>query len=52
MPATQLKRAQRSIELMQAKGSLLPETVDALKELMDIIRAIEQRLTILENNSR
>ena len=51
MPATQLKRAQRSIEAMQANDKLPPEAAEALKELVDAIRVIEQRLTVLENNA-
>ena len=51
MPAS-LKRAQRSIQAMQKNQELPPEYAEALKEIIDAIRVIEQRLAVLENNSR
>ena len=51
MPAG-LKRAQRSIQTMQKNQELPPEYAEVLKEIVDAIRVIEQRLAVLENNSR
>ena len=47
-----LKQAQRSIQAMQKNQELPPENAEALKEIVDAIRVIEQRLAVLENNSR
>jgi hypothetical protein len=48
MPSSQLKRAERSIQTIRDQGELPPETADALQELVDVIRAIEGRLSALE----
>jgi hypothetical protein len=37
---------------MQKNQELPPENAEALKEIVDAIRVIEQRLAVLENNSR
>jgi hypothetical protein len=48
MPSSQLKRAERSIQTIRDQAELPPETADALQELVDVIRAIEGRLSALE----
>jgi hypothetical protein len=48
MPSSQLKRAERAIQTIRDQGELPPETADALQELVDVIRAIEGRLSALE----
>jgi hypothetical protein len=48
MPSSQLKRAERSIQTIRDQGELPPEIADALQELVDVIRAIEGRLSALE----
>jgi hypothetical protein len=47
-PSSQLKRAERSIQSIRDQGELPPETVDALQELVDVIRAVEGCLSALE----
>jgi len=37
---------------MQKNQNSPPENAEALKEIVDAIRVIEQRLAVLENNSR
>jgi hypothetical protein len=49
MPSSQLKRAERSIQTIRDQGELPPETADALQELVDVIQAIEGRLSALES---
>ena len=51
MPAS-LKRAQRSIQAMQKNQELPPENAEALKEIVDAIRVIEQRLAVLLRTTR
>jgi hypothetical protein len=48
MPSSQLKRAERSIQTIRDQAELPPEMADALQELVDVIRAIEGRLSALE----
>jgi hypothetical protein len=48
MPATQLKRAERAGERIREQAELPPETAVALQELVDVIRNIEDRLSVLE----
>jgi hypothetical protein len=48
MPSSQLKRAERSIQTIRDQREHPPETADALQELVDVIRAIEGRLSALE----
>jgi hypothetical protein len=48
MPSSQLKRAERSIQSIRDQGELPPGTADALQELVDVIRAIEGRLSELK----
>jgi hypothetical protein len=48
MPSSHLKRAERSIQTIRDQGELPPETADALQELVDVIRAIEGRVSTLE----
>jgi hypothetical protein len=48
MPSRQLKRAERSIQTIRDQGELPPETADALQELVDVIRAIEGRVSAPE----
>jgi hypothetical protein len=43
-PSSQLKRAEHSIQTIRDQGEAPPETADALRELVDVIRAIEGRL--------
>jgi hypothetical protein len=48
MPSSQLKRAERAIEAIRDQAELPPEAADALQELVDIIRTIEDRVSALE----
>jgi uncharacterized membrane protein YccC len=52
MPAIQLKRAERAIERIREQAELPPETAIALQELVDVVRDIESRLSVLENTGR
>jgi hypothetical protein len=47
MPSSRLKRAERS-QTIRDQRELPLETADALQELVDVIRAIEGRLSALE----
>jgi hypothetical protein len=47
MPSSQLKRAERAIQTIRDQAEL-PETADALQEVVDVIRTIEGRLLMLE----
>jgi uncharacterized membrane protein YccC len=51
MPSSQLKRAERAIQLIRDQAELPPETTDALQELVDVIRAVEGRLAALEGKA-
>jgi hypothetical protein len=48
MPSSQLKRAERAIEAIRDQAELPLEAADALQELVDIIRNIEDRVSALE----
>jgi hypothetical protein len=48
MPSSQLKRAERAIQAIRDQAELPPEAADALQELVDIVRAIEDRVSSLE----
>jgi hypothetical protein len=48
MPSSQLKRAERAIHAIRDQTGLPPETADALQELVDVVRTIEGRLSLLE----
>ena len=48
MPSSQLKRAERAIQTIRDQAELPPETADALQEIVDVIGAIEGRLSTLE----
>jgi uncharacterized membrane protein YccC len=48
MPSSQLKRAERAIQAIRDQAELPPEAADALQELVDVIRTIEGRLSLLE----
>jgi len=48
MPSSQLKRAERAIQTIRDQAELPPETADALQEIVDVIGAIEDRLSTLE----
>jgi hypothetical protein len=48
MPSSQLKRAERAIQMIRDQAELPPEAADALQELVDIVRTIEERVSTLE----
>ena len=48
MPSSQLKRAERAIQAIRDQAALPPEAADALQELVDIVRTIEDRVSTLE----
>jgi uncharacterized membrane protein YccC len=48
MPSSQLKRAERAIQAIRDQAELPPEAADALQELVDIVRTIEDRVSTLE----
>jgi hypothetical protein len=48
MPSSQLKRAERAIQAIRDQAELPPEAADALQQLVDIVRAIEDRVSWLE----
>ena len=52
MPSSQLERAERAIQAIRDQAELPPETADALKELVNAVRAIEGRLSALESKGR
>jgi uncharacterized membrane protein YccC len=52
MPANQLKRAEQAIEKIKEQAELPPEATIALQELVEVIRNIEKRLTVLEGKGR
>ena len=52
MPSSQLKRAERAIQTIRDQAELPPETADALQEIVDVIGAIEGRLSTLEGKER
>jgi uncharacterized membrane protein YccC len=44
----QLKRAERAIQAIRDQAALPPGAADALQELVDIVRTIEDRVSTLE----
>jgi hypothetical protein len=52
MPGSQLKHADRAIQAIRDQGELPPETAEALTELVDAVRYIEDRLSALERKGR
>jgi hypothetical protein len=48
MPSSQLKRAERAIQVIRDQGEFPPEAADALQELVDAAKAIEGRVSALE----
>jgi hypothetical protein len=52
MPSSQLKRTERAIAMIRSGSGLPREAADALQELVDVIRALEGRLAILEARRR
>jgi len=52
MPGTQLKRTERAIERIKEQAELPPETAVALQELVEVVRDIEGRLSVLEGKGR
>jgi hypothetical protein len=53
MPGAQLKRAERAIAAMRARGDELPpETAEALDEIVAAIRTVEGRLAALEGKGK
>ena len=52
IPTAQLKRAERAIERIREQAELPPETAIALQELVDVVRNIEDRLSVLEGKGR
>jgi hypothetical protein len=51
MPSSQLKRAERAIQTIRDQAELPSETADALEELVDVIRAVEWRVSALEGKA-
>jgi hypothetical protein len=49
MPGSQLKRAERAIQIIRDQGELPPEAADALTEIVDVVRNNEGRLSALES---
>jgi hypothetical protein len=52
MVSSQLKRTERAIAMMRRESGLPREAADALQELVDVIRALEGRLAMLEAKRR
>jgi hypothetical protein len=52
MPSSQLKRTERAIAMIRSEGGLPREAADALQELVDVVRALEGRLAMLEARRR
>ena len=50
MPSSQLKRAERAIGELQDGAELPAAVTEVFKELVDVIRAMEARLSLLEND--
>jgi uncharacterized membrane protein YccC len=51
MPSSQLKPAERAIQAIRDQAELPPEAADALQELVDVIRTIEGRVSLLEGKA-
>jgi hypothetical protein len=52
MPANQLKRAEQAIVSLREAGELPPKATIALSELVEVVRNIDKRLTVLESKGR
>jgi hypothetical protein len=52
MPANQLKRAEQAIEHIGEAEELPPKATIALSELVEVVRNIDKRLTVLEGKGR
>jgi len=52
MAANQWKRAERAIETIREQAELPPEAITALQEIFDVVRNIENRLSLLEGKGR
>jgi hypothetical protein len=52
MPANQLKRAEQAIERIRDAQELPPKATIALSELVEVVRNIDKRLTVLEGKGR
>jgi hypothetical protein len=52
MPANQLKRAEQAIESLREAEELPPKATFALSELVEVVRNIAKRLTVLEGKGR
>jgi uncharacterized membrane protein YccC len=52
MAANQLKRAECAIEAIREQAELPPEAITALQEIFDVVRNIENRLSLLEGKGR
>jgi hypothetical protein len=54
MPRSQLKRVEKAIEAMKGDSHTLKpaETMEALQDLVDAVRAVEGRLEALESKAR
>jgi hypothetical protein len=52
MPAEQLERAEQAIESLRETGEPPPKATIALSELVEVVRNIEKRLTVLEGKGR
>jgi hypothetical protein len=52
MPVNPLKRTEQAIERIRRKAELHPETAIALQELVEVVRNIENRLSVLEAKGR
>ena len=48
MPVSQLKRAEQSIAAMRDQQELPPQALLAIEEIVTAIRAVDQRLAVLE----
>jgi hypothetical protein len=52
MPANQLKRAEQAIERIREEAELPPKAKIALQELVEVVRNLDKRLTVLEGRGR
>lgn len=53
MPSSQLKRAEKAIEIILVAGEPVQssEVALALQELLDAIRSLEYRVTVMEHSA-
>jgi hypothetical protein len=52
MPSSHIKRAERAIQTIRDQAELPPKTADALRELVDVVRYIDGRLSTLESKGK